>query len=62
MVNYLRNNKIPYNVINKNVKPAFNFNPVKPYRNILIDDSALGFNDEWTGEDIYKLIKEKLNI
>lgn len=60
MINYLRNNKIPYHVINKNVIPSFNFNPTKPYWNILVDDSALGFNKNWTGEDIYNLIQQQI--
>lgn len=62
MVNYLRNNKIPYHVINKNVKPNRDFNPTKPYWNILVDDSALGFNPDWTGEDIYNLINKQLKL
>lgn len=60
MINYLGKNDISFHVINNNVNPSKDFNPYKPYWNILVDDSALGFNPNWTGDDIYKLIKERI--
>ena len=62
MIQYLSEHGINYHIINKNVTPSISFNPTKPYWNILIDDSALGFNDDWTGEDIYNLIKKQLKL
>jgi len=64
MVQYLRENCIYYDTINSNVMiPYFNnatFNSHKPYAIIYVGDDALGWNPNWTGEDIYKLIKERL--
>lgn len=57
MLIYLNRNCIPFDAINNNINPNTNFNPKKPYWNILVDDSALGFNKNWTGEDIYNMIK-----
>ena len=62
MVEYLQLNCIMYNVINGNVNPSKDFNPIKPYWHILVDDSALGFNDDWTGKDIYNLIQERIKV
>lgn len=62
MINYLKDNKIKHHIVNANINPNRHFNPYKPYWNILIDDSALGFNDDWTGEDIYNLINKKLKL
>lgn len=60
MVNYLRKNHIQFTIINRNANPVAQFNPIKPYWNILVDDSALGFDENWTGSDIYKLIQAKM--
>lgn len=60
MIKYLDNHNIKYHVVNRNVTPSIDFNPIKPYWDILVDDTALGFNPEWTGSDIYNLIHSKI--
>jgi len=60
MINSLENNGVQYDTINTNINPSTIFNPVKPYWDLLIDDTALGFNPDWTGEDIYNLIQERI--
>lgn len=60
MINYLINKSIPFRTINRNVNPTRAFNPIKPYWEILVDDSALGFDPNWTGDDIYNLIQERI--
>lgn len=60
MIDFMIENQIPFDAINGNINPSPGFNPVKPYWNILVDDTALGWNDDWTGDDIYNLIQAKL--
>jgi len=60
MVEYLRDNGIMYKCINSNANPSSNFNPIKPYAMIYVDDCALGWNNSWTGDDIYKMIIERI--
>ena len=61
MLEYLHENEILFDVVNANVDPKIGFNPIKPYWHILVDDSALGWNNDWTGEDIYNMVIKKLN-
>lgn len=61
MVHYLHENGILNYVINTNVNPQRNFNPRKPWAVIYVDDCALGWNPDWTGQDIYEQIHLKLD-
>ena len=61
MVSYLRDNGICYTTINSNAQPSATFNPLKIYAAIYVDDSALGWNPNWDGTDIYRMIKDLIN-
>lgn len=60
MLNFLDDNVIPYHTINSNVTPNWNFNPRKVYADVYVDDRALGWDPNWTGMDIYDLIRSTL--
>jgi len=60
MVEYLRDNGIMYTCINSNAIVSSKFNPHKPFAAIYVDDCALGWDDHWNGDDIYKLIMSRL--
>jgi hypothetical protein len=60
MVEYLIKNNIPFDTINRNVNPSTYFNPIKPYWNILVEDTSLGWNNNWTGLDIYEMIQKRI--
>ena len=60
MIEYLRDNGIMYTCINRNASPSAAFNPYKPFAAIYVDDCALGWDDTWTGGDIYKMIMRRL--
>lgn len=61
MVDFLQENNIQYHTINANINPSVEFNPVKPYWDILVDDTILGWNNAWTGDEIYQMIQKQLN-
>ena len=60
MVEYLRDNGIIYTCINSNANPSATFNPSKPFASIYVDDCALGWNPDWVGSDIYRMIMSRL--
>jgi hypothetical protein len=60
MIQYLKYHKIKYHIVNGNINPTTVFNPKKLYWHILVDDTALGFNPEWSGDDIYRMINDKV--
>jgi len=60
MLDYLEFYRIPYDIINDNLQRFDGVDSRKPFWDVLVDDSSLGFKFDWDGYDIYDKIIEKL--